>query len=991
MPFADVAIPQFLVDMWELSMQYRATQGDSREEVFTEGFEAWFSSFVEEHDAQSVQRQSERKLLQMDRLLVGFASTEEGINDVSTWVVRFSFKTLRTMRFCLKMLKTMFEKKAYTFVTSPPRISKSLVVSQFCAVHNIPISGWRRITTMSRIVNPAQIKPLETVCDHVGSPLILAFDLEVFSSKPASFPDARRRNDVVYMASMVFFRYGESTCEKILLTLGNPTDVGEDIRVVLCKDEPALLHTFMDLVTEYAPTLITGYNIMGFDLPFYFTRWDTLRITSTMKETWKLETRQTNELYYRVSKCRGISGKVYFDMCPYARKMVKLPDYKLSTVAAHHLDGSTKDPITLVDLQQAYRSDILKPTESGNVHLGKVGHYCVQDSVLVMRLFNKMNVWAHIAATSSVTHTRIVDLFTKGQQVRVVNQVYRHCMENRILCNRYNGEDISYVGGRVMSPTPGFYTDVVPFDFKSLYPTVMIAYNICYTTFIPKNERHRHPRDHYMILTWTDEDSGDVKEYAFIKREVYVGVIPGIITNLLDARAKTRKRMKTLPDDALKAVLNCQQLAYKVSANAQYGTMGVKQIMGMLPAPMCAETITAMGRRSLMRAERVLQEQYDCKVVYQDTDSCYVQFPSRTFDNYTEMWSHCEWIEKDIVARGIFPSPMVLEFESQIYAKFMLFAKKKEYCWMKFDKRNDAVSNAIESKGGPLARRNISAFTKHVYTHMLEQVFAQASFEEVQRALDEDMSNVFGMQFADEVFRTTVEVSNTFASKTREELLAQRSIPPHVHVFLRMASRGVVVSARDRVPIVITTRVPTYSDLATRMESYDFQQEHRDILHVDYAYYVKECISPVDNMLKVAFPEKFTHDGTELVWGRAGTNKTLRQIGAARKTYIKALSRGPCAHIYATRVVYQQVVQEFKRMVHQISVILHDHDECKECNVIKPSDSLTTTTTTTSWPTPYQCRTCCIPTRREQYARVMKVFKRKKPKVQSNTLLNYFS
>ena len=227
-------------------------------------------------------------------------------------------------------------------------------------------------------------------------------------------------------------------------------------------------------------------------------------------------------------------------------------------------------------------------------------------------------------------------LYTQGQQIKVFAQVYKKCYNDNIVVEN-EGYDVKddehYTGAHVFDPIPGMYEKVVPFDFSSLYPTTIIAFNIDYSTLvddesIPDNECH--------VIEWEDHIGCEhdttiratkpkyimctKRKYRFLKEPM--GIIPTLLTNLLNARAKTKREIKDLKNkksqnETLLTTLDKRQQAFKVSANSMYGAMGVRR--GFLPFPPGAMCTTAMGRKSLEKAAKILQEKFKGKLVYGDS------------------------------------------------------------------------------------------------------------------------------------------------------------------------------------------------------------------------------------------------------------------------------------------------------------------------------------------------------------------------------------
>lgn len=306
---------------------------------------------------------------------------------------------------------------------------------------------------------------------------------------------------------------------------------------------------------------------------------------------------------------------------------------------------------------------------------GIVVHNCIQDSVLVVKLMEKTQTWVGLTEQASTYNTSIFSIYTQGQQIKVFSQVYKYCLNNNIIVEKDGyvaKEDERYVGAHVFPPEPGLYERVLPFDFASLYPSTIIAYNIDYSTIVfdesipdslchvmewsdhlfcdhdPKVIRKKQLSDYIETQQYklkelrekrdkktnklcrkeiVDEINKITEEmkpyreeraqvaktiskntmcaerrYRFLKEPK--GVIPTILQNLLDARANTRKIIKNNKKDIsiledkdkikdlklLNNVLDKRQLAYKISANSMYGSMGVKKDI----CPLCQELCACM-------------------------------------------------------------------------------------------------------------------------------------------------------------------------------------------------------------------------------------------------------------------------------------------------------------------------------------------------------------------------------------------------------------
>src|SRR5207248_5704526 len=95
-----------------------------------------------------------------------------------------------------------------------------------------------------------------------------------------------------------------------------------------------------------------------------------------------------------------------------------------------------------------------------------IGEYCIKDSVLTMNLFDKMNIWVSFTEMSNIMRTKIRDLYTRGQQIRVRAQLYKECYDNNMVIDKINNmkEIFDYKGAIVTDPTPGIYKWCIALD-----------------------------------------------------------------------------------------------------------------------------------------------------------------------------------------------------------------------------------------------------------------------------------------------------------------------------------------------------------------------------------------------------------------------------------------------------------------------------------------------------------------------------------------------
>ena len=297
--------------------------------------------------------------------------------------------------------------------------------------------------------------------------------------------------------------------------------------------------------------------------------------------------------------------------------------------------------------------DIFRLTNGSDADRARVAKYCIQDCNLVHHLMNKIDVVTGYVEMSSICSVPISYLVFRGQGIKLTSYVAKKCREKNTLMpdlQKSSGGE-GYEGAIVLPPKCAMYMDnpVACVDYSSLYPSSMISQNYSHDSKVWTRE---YDLDNRLIAETGDKDlSGNylydnLEGYEYINvefetfkymrpkgnlkaaaKKVKTGhkvvrwaqlprgqksIMPSILEELLQARAKTRKQIKTTTDPFMQNILDKRQIGYKVTANSLYGQCGAKT--STFYEQDVAASTTATGRTMIIYAKRMIEEVYGDRV-----------------------------------------------------------------------------------------------------------------------------------------------------------------------------------------------------------------------------------------------------------------------------------------------------------------------------------------------------------------------------------------
>ena len=312
---------------------------------------------------------------------------------------------------------------------------------------------------------------------------ILSFDIECAGRKGV-FPEAEV-DPVIQIANIVTVQGESKPTTQNVFTLGTCGSI-VGVHVYSFEKEDALLMKWSEFVRKVDPDIIIGYNINGFDFPYLLDRAKALKINKFAflgrienSQTQARDTTFSSKAFgTRNSKNINIEGRIQLDVLQLMQRDHKLRSYTLNSVSAHFL-GEQKE-----DVHHSIISDLQNGNEETRRRLAV---YCLKDAYLPQRLVDKLMCVINYIEMARVTGVNFNYLLTRGQQIKVVSQLFRKAATQDLLipAMEVEGSDEQYEGAIVIEPEKGFYqVPIATLDFTSLYPSIMMAHNLCYSTWL---------------------------------------------------------------------------------------------------------------------------------------------------------------------------------------------------------------------------------------------------------------------------------------------------------------------------------------------------------------------------------------------------------------------------------------------------------------------------------------------------------------------------
>ncbi|MFP4051121.1 MAG: DNA-directed DNA polymerase [Thermoplasmata archaeon] len=573
-------------------------------------------------------------------------------------------------------------------------------------------------------------------------------------------------------------------------------------------DERKILEDFQSYVVEKDPDVITGYNINGYDIPLLKERADELGIDNISLG------RDYTELKSYGNRSWRVNGRIVADAWWSVRTELNMKRETLNQVSKELL-GKEKDDVDPKKIDKEWKDD---PE--------KVMRYCERDAELALEILEELEVLDKAMDMATVSKLT-VDEGLNGRTSTLVDSILvREADRNDIgvPLTSHKGKSSKIKGGYVHSVEPGLYEWVSVLDFKSMYPSIIIENNICFTTLSEDGKI---------------ESPTGVK---FLSPEQREGLLPSILEDLMEERDEVKKKMRE-SEGKEKRYYSGLQSAIKILMNSFYGVFASS--FYRFTDPRIGESITAFARQNIKNLIEELNKE-DLKVIYSDTDSVFFQSNYKNLDDTKELTRR--------IAEEYSSDDMILEFE-KVLNPFFSHGKKKRYVGKVIWPEEDILVRGYET-------RRSDSF--EAQDESLHELFDYILNKDIEGGIDR------AKEWIEETKEGKVDEEKLVISRTCKKFSYYKNPDsmPNVQAARKMQELGYEFTPGMKVSWVVTNAEKTPQEVEPWVPDHELEKEP------DWEYYARRIAKTLARVTEV-----FGWDEEALLAGNKQSSLFSSQFG----------------------------------------------------------------------------------------------------------------
>eukprot|EP01135_Chromosphaera_perkinsii_P007361 Nk52_evm9s805 gene=Nk52_evmTU9s805 len=538
------------------------------------------------------------------------------------------------------------------------------------------------------------------------------------------------------------------------------------------SEEYEMLNSFSKKVRKLDPDILVGYEVNQSSIGYIIERCKTLKY-NIVEQMSRLPFRQNlsktkgpsidreKDAYaYNHSNYIHITGRIVINVWRTMRKETSLNIYTFENVAFHVLHR--RFPLfNHSTLQRWWNSRYCSERF-------KVIDYTSKRTAVNIDLLKAFNLIIRTSEQARLYGIDFSSVLSRGSQFRVESMMLRLVKPMNFLAlspsrKQVNEMNIPEALPLILEPENVFYANpVIVLDFQSLYPSIVIAYNMCYSTCLGKLSE-----DEVLKLGTTlyenrkeflASHSKDIfiapNSALFASPNVRAGVLPTMLSEILKTRIMVKKSMKLHKkrgNSSLDKMLDARQFGLKMIANVTYGYTSAN-FSGRMPCIEIADAIVSTGKQTLERAINLVNEtkKWNSRVVYGDTDSLFVEVIGASRQEAFR-------VGREIVQKvnEVNPKPVTLKFEKVFHPCILM--KKKRYVGYMYE-TEEQVEGVVDAKGIETIRRDTCPVVSKMLGKCIHMLFRKCDLSKIKsyvqkqfRKIDEEKIPIIDFIFAREV------------------------------------------------------------------------------------------------------------------------------------------------------------------------------------------------------------------------------------------------
>ena len=577
------------------------------------------------------------------------------------------------------------------------------------------------------------------------------------------------------------------------------------------ESELDLINRMVDIVRQFDPDILTGYEVHNGSWGYVIERARVKYDYNICDEFSRMKSfshgrfgKEADRWGFEQTSTIRITGRHMINVWRAMRGELNLLQYTLENVAFHLLHKRLPH-YSFQDLTAWYANDKIRDTE-------KVLKYYILRVKVNLQILDANEFIPRVSEQARLLGVDFFSVISRGSQYKVESLMFRIAKPENFILPSPSRKQVGQQNALeclplVMEPQSDFYTSpLLVLDFQSLYPSVMIAYNYCYSTCLGRIVDWRGQnkfgfttlkREAGLVELLQDHINIAPNGIMYVKPEIRKSLLAKMLSEILETRIMVKSGMKVDKEDkTLQRLLNNRQLALKLISNVTYGYTSAS-FSGRMPCSEIADSIVQTARETLEKTIAFIHsvEKWGAEVVYGDTDSIFVYLKGRSRD---EAFNIGNDIAKTVT--DAHPRPMKLKFE-KVYHPCILLAKKR-YVGFKYETR-DQTEPDFDAKGIETVRRDGTPAEQKIEEKALKILFRTADLSQVKLYFQRQCAKIMTGRISVQDF--------CFAKEVRLGSYSDRGPPPPGAL---VAARRILADPRaepqygERVPYVVVAGAP---------------------------------------------------------------------------------------------------------------------------------------------------------------------------------------